>query len=144
MRIDKWLWAARLTKTRGVAAEALKAGRVTVDGTAVGTVDAGSTGYSFVTTSLGTRTLTSGNHTVGFELTGTSTGGFPSRSTRAPVSRSAAPMPQARYIVPLTACMVSRKTAPGIMSMPNTNGMASAIDRRPPMPGVAAKRRGQR
>ncbi len=32
MRIDKWLWAARLTKTRGMAAEALKAGRVTVDG----------------------------------------------------------------------------------------------------------------
>ncbi len=32
MRIDKWLWAARLTKTRGVAADALKAGRVTVNG----------------------------------------------------------------------------------------------------------------
>lgn len=32
MRIDKWLWAARLTKTRGAAAEALKAGRVTVNG----------------------------------------------------------------------------------------------------------------
>jgi ribosome-associated heat shock protein Hsp15 len=32
MRIDKWLWAARLTKTRGLAAEALKAGRVTVGG----------------------------------------------------------------------------------------------------------------
>lgn len=32
MRIDKWLWAARLTKTRGIAAEALKAGRVTVNG----------------------------------------------------------------------------------------------------------------
>jgi ribosome-associated heat shock protein Hsp15 len=32
MRIDKWLWAARLTKTRGIASEALKAGRVTING----------------------------------------------------------------------------------------------------------------
>jgi ribosome-associated heat shock protein Hsp15 len=32
MRIDKWLWAARLTKTRGLASEALKAGRVTING----------------------------------------------------------------------------------------------------------------
>jgi ribosome-associated heat shock protein Hsp15 len=32
MRIDKWLWAARLTKTRGIAAEALKAGRVVING----------------------------------------------------------------------------------------------------------------
>ena len=32
MRIDKWLWAARLTKTRGIAADALKAGRVTING----------------------------------------------------------------------------------------------------------------
>lgn len=32
MRVDKWLWSARLTKTRGLAAEALKAGRVTVNG----------------------------------------------------------------------------------------------------------------
>lgn len=32
VRIDTWMWVARLTKTRGLAAEALKAGRVTVDG----------------------------------------------------------------------------------------------------------------
>lgn len=32
VRVDKWLWVARLTKTRGLAAEALKAGRVSVDG----------------------------------------------------------------------------------------------------------------
>jgi ribosome-associated heat shock protein Hsp15 len=32
VRADKWLWAARLTKTRGIAADALKAGRVTING----------------------------------------------------------------------------------------------------------------
>jgi ribosome-associated heat shock protein Hsp15 len=32
MRADKWLWVARITKTRGLAAEALKAGRVSVGG----------------------------------------------------------------------------------------------------------------
>ena len=32
MRADKWLWVARLTKTRGLAADALKAGRVTING----------------------------------------------------------------------------------------------------------------
>ena len=33
MRVDKWLWVARLVKTRGLASEALKAGRVTINGT---------------------------------------------------------------------------------------------------------------
>ena len=32
VRVDKWLWAARLVKTRGLAAEAIKGGRVQVNG----------------------------------------------------------------------------------------------------------------
>ena len=32
MRVDKWLWVARLTKTRTLAADAVKAGRVEVNG----------------------------------------------------------------------------------------------------------------
>jgi ribosome-associated heat shock protein Hsp15 len=34
MRIDKWLWTARLFKTRGLAAEAVKGGRVHANGVA--------------------------------------------------------------------------------------------------------------
>ena len=35
MRVDKWLWTARLFKTRTLAAEAVKGGRVHINGVAV-------------------------------------------------------------------------------------------------------------
>jgi ribosome-associated heat shock protein Hsp15 len=35
MRIDRWLWVARFFKTRGLAAEAVRGGRVHVDGQGV-------------------------------------------------------------------------------------------------------------
>ena len=35
MRVDKWLWTARLFKTRTLAADAVKGGRVHINGVAV-------------------------------------------------------------------------------------------------------------
>ena len=35
VRLDKWLWAARLVKTRGLASEAVTGGRVHLNGRAV-------------------------------------------------------------------------------------------------------------
>jgi ribosome-associated heat shock protein Hsp15 len=35
MRVDKWLWTARLFKTRSLAAQAVKGGRVHINGLAV-------------------------------------------------------------------------------------------------------------
>ena len=35
MRVDRWLWVARLVKTRALAAEAVKGGRVHVNGRAI-------------------------------------------------------------------------------------------------------------
>jgi hypothetical protein len=68
---DTYTLALRVKKTpdRGIV-------KVAVDGTTVGTVDAGSTGYSFETFSLGDVSLAAGDHTVSFTLTGTSTGGW--------------------------------------------------------------------
>ena len=34
-RIDKWLWAARIFKTRSIAVDACKNGRVTIEGVCV-------------------------------------------------------------------------------------------------------------
>lgn len=33
LRLDKWLWAARFFKTRSLAAQAIKGGKIRVDGT---------------------------------------------------------------------------------------------------------------
>ena len=34
-RIDKWMWAVRIFKTRTIAAEACKKGRITINGSLV-------------------------------------------------------------------------------------------------------------
>jgi ribosome-associated heat shock protein Hsp15 len=48
VRVDKWLWAARFYKTRGLAQDALEHGRVTVEGERVKTARVLRTGERIV------------------------------------------------------------------------------------------------
>jgi ribosome-associated heat shock protein Hsp15 len=68
VRIDKWLWAARFFKTRGLAREAIKGGKVELNGTRVKpgrtlaegdqlTVRRGDDVYEITVTDLGDRRL---------------------------------------------------------------------------------------
>ncbi len=57
VRVDKWLWAARLVKTRALAAEAVKGGRVHVNGRAIKPSREIATGDE-LELSLGTRHMT--------------------------------------------------------------------------------------
>ncbi len=43
-------------------------------------------------------------------------------------------------LVPVTACMASRKTAPAIIGCPKMKGMVTAMAKRPPRPGTAPKK----
>ena len=68
VRIDKWLWAARFYKTRGLAREAISGGKVQLDGHRVKpgrtlqegdriTVRKGEDTYEIIVTDLGDRRL---------------------------------------------------------------------------------------
>jgi ribosome-associated heat shock protein Hsp15 len=68
VRIDKWLWAARFFKTRGLAREAVKGGKVQVDGNRVKpgrtlaegdrlTIQRGNETFEITVTDLGDRRL---------------------------------------------------------------------------------------
>lgn len=68
VRIDKWLWAARFFKTRGLAREAIQGGKVRIDGHRVKpgrtlaegdrlTIRRGEEEYEITVTDLGDRRL---------------------------------------------------------------------------------------
>ena len=68
VRVDKWLWAARFFKTRGLARDAIKGGKVQIDGHRVKpgrtlsegdtlTIRRGEDEYEITVTDLGDRRL---------------------------------------------------------------------------------------